>query len=334
MKMRQIGREGPFVSMMGLGCMGMSDLYGPADEAQSISTIHAAMEAGITLLDTGDFYGMGHNEMLLRKAIQGKRERVFIQVKFGALRGPDGSWLGLDVRPQAVKDFLAYSLKRLGTDYMDLYQPSRVDPAVPIEETVGAVADLVKAGYVRHIGLSEAGAKTLEKAHAVYPIAALQIEYSLISRGIEKEILPAARKLGIGVTAYGVLSRGLLSGRWTKDRASNPRDFRSHLPRMSGANLEKNLKLVETLKSLARDKNGTSSQISIAWVLSRGEDIVPLVGARSPERLAEALGALEIKLSSAELTAIEKAVSENSVAGMRYDERQMAWLDSEKKSGL
>jgi len=331
MKMRYLGKNGPSVSPIGLGCMGMSDLYGPADESQCIATIHAAMDAGITLLDTGDFYGMGHNEMLIRKVIQGKRDRVFIQVKFGALRGPDGAWIGMDVRPQAVKNFLCYSLKRLGTDYIDLYQPCRVDANVPIEETVGAISEMIKAGYVRYVGLSEAGARTLERAHAVHPVTALQMEYSLISRGIEKEILPVARKLDMGVTAYGVLSRGLLSGRWTKDRAGNPKDFRSHLPRMSGENLEKNMKLVRTLEKMAKERNATGVQMAIAWVLSRGEDIIPLIGARSPERLREALGSLEIKLSSDDRSQIEKAVSENDVAGTRYDEHQMAWLDSEKK---
>ena len=210
--MIQLGRNGPRVSQVGLGCMSMSDIYGPSDESESIATIHAAIDAGINLLDTGDFYGMGHNEMLIRRAIEGRRKDVFLCVKFGALRGPDGMFAGNDMRPVAVKNFLAYSLRRLGTDYIDLYQPCRVDARTPYEETIGAISDLVKAGYVRHIGVSEASAASIRKALAVHPIAALQIEYSLASRGIEADILPAVREMGISVTAYGVVSRGLLTG--------------------------------------------------------------------------------------------------------------------------
>ena len=235
MQTRTLGKNGPLVSAIGLGCMGMSDLYGPADENEGIATIRAAIDGGITLLDTGDFYGMGHNEMLISKALEGRRKGIFISVKFGAMRGPDGSWIGIDTRPAAVKNFLAYSLKRLKTDYVDLYQPARLDPRVPVEDTVGAIADLVKAGHVRHVGLSEVSATTIRKAHAVHPVTALQIEYSLVSRSIELEILPAVRELGIGVTAYGVLSRGLLSG----SKLNGPTDFRAHLPRFSGENLER-----------------------------------------------------------------------------------------------
>jgi pyridoxine 4-dehydrogenase len=317
-------------SRIGLGCMGMSDLYGPADRAESIATIHAALDAGITLLDTGDFYGMGHNEMLIREALGGRpRESVQISVKFGALRGPDGSWSGYDCRPQAVRNFLAYSLKRLGTDYIDIYRPARLDPAVPIEDTVGAIADLVKAGYVRHIGLSEVGADTLRRASSVHPISDLQIEYSMISRGIERAILPVARELGIGVTAYGVLSRGLISGHWSKDRQGE-KDFRSMAsPRFQGENLDANLALVERLRALAQERGASVAQLAIAWVAAQGADIVPLVGARRRDRLQEALGALELQLRPEDLARLEAIVPPDAAAGARYNPAQMAHLDSE-----
>jgi aryl-alcohol dehydrogenase-like predicted oxidoreductase len=328
---RTLGSTGARVSAIGLGCMGMSDLYGPADEAESIATIHAALDAGVTLLDTGDYYGMGHNELLLRKALSGRdRAGVVFSVKFGALRTPDGNWTGVDGRPVAVKNFLAYTLRRLETDYIDIYRLGRVDPAVPIEDTVGAIADMVKAGYVRHVGLSEAGADTVRRAHAVHPISDLQIEYSLLSRGIEAEILPACRELGIGVTAYGVLSRGLLSGHWSKEKATAQGDFRAYLPRFSGGNLDRNLALVEALRAVADAKGATVAQVAIAWVLSRGPAIVPLVGARRRERLAEALGALELDLTPKDLAEIERAVPPGAAAGDRYDAHQMSVLDSER----
>lgn len=331
MNFRQLGTTGPRISEIGLGCMGMSDFYGPADETESIATIHAALDAGITLLDTGDFYGMGHNELLLNKALQGRaREQVAISVKFGALRDPAGNWLGYDGRPAAVKNFLTYTLRRLGTDYVDVYRIARVDPAVPIEETVGAIADMVKAGYVRHIGLSEAGAATIRRAAAVHPISDLQIEYSLLSRSIEAQILPTCRELGISVTAYGVLTRGLLSGHWSKERALAPNDFRGFSPRFSGENLDRNLALVEALRAIAEAKGATVAQIAIAWVLSRGQDIVPLVGARRRERLSEALGATALQLSADDLAQIERAIPAGAAAGDRYDSRQMAHLDSER----
>lgn len=331
MNFRQLGITGPRVSAIGLGCMGMSDLYGPADEAESIATIHAALDAGITLLDTGDFYGMGHNELLLNKALQGRaREQVTISVKFGALRDAAGNWLGNDGRPASVKNFLAYTLRRLGTDYVDVYRLARVDPTVPIEETIGAIAEMVKAGYVRHIGLSEAGAATIRRAAAVHPISDLQIEYSLLSRGIEAEILPTCRELGIGITAYGVLTRGLLSGHWSKERTLASNDFRAHSPRFNGENLERNLELVEALRSIAEARGATVAQIAIAWVLSRGQDIVPLVGARRRERLSEALGATTLQLSAGDLAQIESAIPAGAAAGDRYDPRQMAHLDSER----
>jgi aryl-alcohol dehydrogenase-like predicted oxidoreductase len=328
---RKLGSTGPTVSALGLGAMGMSDLYGPADEGESIATIHAALDAGLTLLDTGDFYGAGHNELLIRDALRGRdREEAVISVKFGGLRDPDGGWQGFDARPAAVKNFLAYTLRRLGTDYVDIYRPARLDPAVPIEDTVGAVAELVQAGHVRNIGLSEVGAATLRRAAAVHPISDLQIEYSLLSRGIEAEILPTARELGIGVTAYGVLSRGLLSGHWSGDRQLPPTDFRAHSPRFQGENLDRNLALVEALRGVAEGQGATVAQIAIAWVLSRGQDIVPLVGARRRERLTESLGALNVKLDAGDLAAIERAVPPRAAAGERYAADQFAQLDSER----
>ncbi|NUL04530.1 aldo/keto reductase, partial [Streptomyces lunaelactis] len=329
-----LGSTGPQVSALGLGCMGMSALYGEADRAESIATIHAALESGITLLDTGDFYGMGHNELLINEALRtapaAAREKALTSVKFGALRDPDGGWSGYDGRPAAVKNFAAYSLQRLGTDHIDIYRIARVDPDVPVEETIGAIAELVQAGHVRHIGLSEFGAESIRRAAAVAPISDLQIEYSLISRGIEQEILPTTRELGIGVTAYGVLSRGLISGHFTRDRALAPGDFRGMSPRFQGENLRHNLGLVEALRKIAEQKGVSVAQIAIAWVLSRGEDIVPLVGARRRDRLTEALGALDVTLGADDLAAIEQAVPAGAAAGDRYPTAQMAHLDSER----
>jgi aryl-alcohol dehydrogenase-like predicted oxidoreductase len=305
--------------------MGMSDLYGPADRGESIATIHAALDAGINLLDTGDFYGMGHNELLIAEALRSRdRDDVAISVKFGAQRGPDGAWLGFDGSPAAVKSALGYTLTRLGTDHVDVYRPARLDPQVPIEETVGAIAELVHAGWVRHIGLSEVDAETIRRAAAVHPIADLQIEYSLLSRGIEAEVLPACRELGIAITAYGVLSRGLLSGHWSADRDLTTTDFRAHSPRFSGENLQRNLALVDALRAVADEQGATVAQIAIAWVAAQGEDIVPLVGARRRERLHEALGALGLTLSAGDLRRIEDAVPAGAAAGERYDERSMS----------
>ena len=329
MKTIKLGTHGPSVFPFALGCMGMSDLYGPADRSESLATLHAALEAGITLLDTGDFYGMGHNEMLIAEGLKGKRrDNVVISVKFGAQRGPSGSWIGYDARPNAVKTAAAYSLKRLGTDHIDVYRPARLDPAVPIEDTIGAIADLVREGHVRHIGLSEVGVETIRRAHAVHPIADLQIEYSLISRGIEDGILAVCRELGIGITAYGVLSRGLISGHWAGKGGAG--DFRSHSPRFQGDNLDHNLKLVDALRAVAARRDATVAQIAIGWVMAQGEDIVPLIGARRRDRLAESLGALTLKLSKDDLADIEKAAPKGAARGDRYAAPQMAMLDSER----
>ncbi len=315
---------------IGLGLMGMSALYGPADRDESIATIHAALDAGVTFLDTGDFYAMGHNELLLREALQGRdRDAVTISVKYGAQRGPDGSWLGADTSPAATKTSLAYSLQRLGVDHVDVYRPARLDPNVPIEETVGALAELVDAGYVRHIGLSEVGAETIRRAHAVHPISDLQIEYSLISRGVEGDILDTCRELGIGITAYGVLSRGLISGHYDAAK-TGAGDFRSHTPRFQGENLDRNLALVEALRTVADAAGISVAQAAIAWVASRGDDIVPVVGARTRERLAESLGAADVSLTAEQLADIEAAMPTDQVAGTRYASEQMAMLDSER----
>ena len=328
---RKLGDAGPEVSVLGLGCMGMSGMYGPADRAESIATIHAALDAGVDLLDTGDFYGMGHNELLIGEAIRDRpREDFLLSVKFGAQRGPDGAWLGYDASPPAVKTALAYTLNRLGVEHIDVYRPARLDAKVPIEETIGAIGELVQAGYVRHIGLSEVGAETIRRAAATHPITDLQIEYSLISRGLEDEILPTCRELGIAITAYGVLSRGLISGHFSADRELPANDFRARAPRFSKENRDRNLALVEALREIADASGVTVAQIAIAWVLGRGADVVPLVGARTRERLTEALGALAVELDADELAALERAVPPGAAAGDRYPEAQMAVLDSER----
>jgi aryl-alcohol dehydrogenase-like predicted oxidoreductase len=330
MRQVQLGRTGPAVSVLGLGCMGMSAMYGPSDRKESLATLAAAVDEGINLLDTGDFYGMGHNELLVGEALKSiPRDRVLLSVKFGALRDPAGAWVGYDARPPALKNFLTYSLQRLGVEYIDIYRPARLDPAVPIEDTVGAIADMVKAGYVRHIGLSEIGAATLRRAAAVHAICDLQIEYSLISRGIEQQILPAARELGIAITAYGVLSRGLISGHWRKDSAGAG-DFRAHSPRFQKGNIDANLALVEALRQVADARHMSVAQAAIAWVARQGGDIIPLIGARRRDRLAEAIGALEVSLTPQDVAAIERAVPKGAASGARYPEHSMAHLDSER----
>jgi len=326
--MTTLGAGGPPVSRVGLGCMGMSDFYGHSDERESIATIHAAMEQGVTLLDTGDFYGMGHNEMLIARALASSdRSKAFIQVKYGALRSPDRAFLGFSSSPAATKTSLAYTLRRLDTDYVDLYQPSRLDPTVPIEETVGAIKEMVEAGYVRHIGLSEMSAATIRRAQQVHPIAELQIEYSLITRTLEGDILDVARELGIGVTAYGILSRGLFSDTTEIGQAG---DGRTRFPRLNAENLGHNRALLDELRSIAAENGASIAQLAIAWVLSRGADIVPLIGARRRAQLTEALGALELDLSRDDLQRIEASVPVDSFQGTRYDEHGMASLDSER----
>jgi aryl-alcohol dehydrogenase-like predicted oxidoreductase len=331
MEKRTLGTTGPAVSAIGLGCMGMSDFYGPADRDESIATIHAALDSGITLLDTGDFYGMGHNEMLIREALTSRsRDNLQTSVKFGALRDPSNGFHGYDSRPAAIRNFVAYSLQRLGVETIDIYRPARLDPDVPIEETVGAMADMVKSGWIRHIGLSEVGSDTIRRAHAVHPIVDLQIEYSLLARGIESDILKTCRELGIGITAYGVLARGLISGHWTRDH-SGAQDFRSMSPRFQGANLDANLALAETLRKIADEIGASPAQIAIAWVAAQGRDIVPLVGARRRDRLTEALGALDVKLTPAHLATLAEAFPPGAAAGARYPEAQLAHMDSEKR---
>jgi aryl-alcohol dehydrogenase-like predicted oxidoreductase len=326
---RRLGRTGPEVTAIGLGCAGMSGLYGPTDREESVATIRAAIAGSVSLIDTGDFYGMGHNELLLAEALKGvPRDAYQLSVKFGALRDAKGGWGGSDGRPAAVRNFLAYSLQRLGVDHVDIYRPARLDPAVPIEETVGTIARCVEEGWVRHIGLSEVGAETLRRAAAVHPIADLQIEYSLFSRGIEDAILPACRALGIGITAYGVLARGMLGGHWQGD--AGPGDVRTASPRYQGANLAANLALVEALRAVAADRDASVAQVAIAWVMAQGSDIVPIIGARRRDRLAESLGALALDLSVADHAAIERAVPRGKAAGERYPPMQMAHLDSER----
>jgi aryl-alcohol dehydrogenase-like predicted oxidoreductase len=328
----QLGRGGPQVSRLGLGLMGMSGVYGPADEAESTATIRAGLDAGVTLLDTGDFYGMGHNELLLGNALRGvDRDSVFIQVKFGGQREPGGAFVGYDTSPAAVKNSLAYTLTRLRTDHIDLYQPARLDPRVPIEDTVGAIAEMIQAGYVRYLGLSEMGAATIRRAHAVHPVSALQIEYSLMSRGIEAEILPTTRELGISVTAYGILSRGLLSS--GSARAIGAGDPRSGYPRFQGENFRHNLELLTRLEKIAEQTGATTAQLAFAWVLSRGDDIIPLIGTKRRDRLAETLGSLDLRLRPDELASLEAAVPAGEVAGTRYNTAQMAALDSETAAG-
>ncbi len=328
MQMTTLGRGGPEISRAGLGLMGMSGIYGAADDEESLATIRAALDAGITLLDTGDFYGMGHNELLLSRVLREvPRDSVFVQVKFGSQRDPSGRFIGHDASPAGVKNYLSYSLTRLGTDYVDLYQPARLDPHVPIEDTVGAIVEMIEAGYVRHLGLSEVGVDTIRRAHAVHPVRELQIEYSLMSRGIEAEILPVVRELGISVTAYGILARGLLNRDTARLAEGDPR---ARFPRFQGANLERNLELLDALEKIAGERGVSTAQLAIAWVASQGDDIIPLIGTKRRDRLAEALAALDLRLTPDERDALEAAVPAGQVAGTRYDAAQMGALDSER----
>lgn len=325
-ELRDLGSTGIKLFPIALGCMGMSGMYGETDDNESIATIHAALDAGVNLIDTGDFYGAGHNEALIGRALKGRAHKALLSVKFGALRTPDGGWSGFDGRPAAVKNFAAYSLTRLGVDHIDIYRPARLDGSVPIEETMGAIAELIRAGYVRYAGLSEVGVETIRRAHGVTPVSDLQIEYSLISRGPEHRIFPALDELGIGVTAYGVLSRGLLSG----SRPAGRGDLRSHFPRFAGDNFIQNEKLVETLRGLAAEKGVSPAQLAIAWALAKGRRIVPVLGARTRRQLAETLASLQIVLSAPEMARIEEFLPASAVAGKRYGEPQMKALDSER----
>ncbi|HEX3696542.1 MAG TPA: aldo/keto reductase [Polyangia bacterium] len=322
----KLGATGPTVFPLGLGCMGMSGTYGATDDAESVRTIQAAIDRGVTLIDTGDFYGMGHNELIIGRAIAGRRDKIFLSVKFGALRGPDGSWQGLDTRPAAVKNFLAYTLKRLGVEAIDIYRPSRLDPNVPIEDTVGAIAEMVKAGYVRHIGLSEVGVETLRRARQLHPIVDLQIEYSLASRRPEATIFPALKELGVGATLYGVFSRGLLTGSGPK----GPRDLRNHLPRFQSDNRAQNSDLALRLQAFAAERGMTAGQAAIAWVRARQPTLLPLIGPKTVAQLDDALGALACPLSPDDVVALERALPEDAVAGSRYGAEQMRGLDSER----
>lgn len=322
----KLGKAGPEVFPLGLGCMGMSGMYGKTDDEESVATIQAAIDAGVTLIDTGDFYGMGHNEMLVGRAVAGRRDRAQISVKFGALRDPKGGWVGFDGRPAAVKNFAAYSLKRLGVEVIDVYRPARLDASVPIEDTIGAVADLVKAGYVRHIGLSEVGVETIRRAHQVHPIVDLQIEYSIASREPEHHIFPVLAELGMSATLYGIFSRGLLTG----SKPKGPGDFRAYLPRFAGDNAGKNEDLVEALRRFAEERGLTPGQLAVAWALAKQPTLVPLVGVKTRAQLKDALGALDKPLSQEDLTALEALVPARAFAGTRYGAEQMAHLDSER----
>ena len=332
---RRLGATGPEVFPLGLGCMGMSGMYGSTDDAESVRTIHAAIRtaeaAGAKLLiDTGDFYGMGHNELLIGRALremgEGARDKVVLSVKFGAQRTPSGAWSGFDGRPSAVKDRLAYSLVRLGVPYVDIYRPARLDDKIPIEDTVGAAADMVKQGFARYVGLSEMSAETSRKAQAVTPICDVQLEYGLSTRGMEAKGLPGLRQLGIGVTAYGVLGRGLLSG----SRPTEKSDFRRFLPRYTGANLVANQTLVDALEAVAADRGVTAVQMAVAWALGRGEEILPLLGARKVAQWEETSRALDLELSPEEIERLEQAVPAEKIQGTRYDKQAMTHLDSER----
>ncbi|MET0390396.1 MAG: aldo/keto reductase [Polyangiales bacterium] len=323
---RQLGKTGPKVFPIALGCMGLSGMYGETNDDAGIATVQAAIERGVTLLDTGDFYGMGHNELLVGRAIRGRRDKVQLSVKYGGMRSPDGAFIGIDTRPVATANFLAYTLKRLNVDVIDIYRPARLDPNVPIEETIGALADLVKRGYIKHIGLSEVGPDTIRRAAKVHPIVDLQIEYALVSREPEKKVFPTLNELGISATLYGVLSRGLLSG----SRPSGQGDYRAHLPRFSAENQAQNTRVVDALDKFAKERGMTKGQVAIAWALAKAPGFVPVIGARTVAQLQDTLSTLEHPLSAADVAALEAIVPASAIAGTRYDASQMAMLDSER----
>lgn len=321
---RRLGTAGPIATSPGLGAMSMSGAYGPTSDAEGIAAIHTYLDAGGTLIDTGDFYGAGHNEMLIGRALsQRSRDDVILSVKFGAVLSPDGSFIGFDSRPDAIRNSLAYSLRRLGADHVDVYRPARLDPNIPIEETVGAIAELVEAGYVRSIGLSEVSAETIRRAATVAPISDLQIEYSLLTRSIESNgILAACRELGIGITAYGALAKGLFAGKTGGNRAM--------FPRFQGENLEHNETIISALGSVASAKGITLPQLAIAWIAAQGEDIVPVVGSRTVQQVRATLSSTEVELSSVDLAEIDEVLSRTEVRGDRYPSALMAQLDSER----
>lgn len=327
MKTRELGKSGLVVSALGLGCMGMSEFYGPRDEKESIETIHRALDRGMNFLDTADIYGLGHNEELVGRAIQGRRNQVILATKFGVIRGSDGSFLGVNGRPEYVRSCCEASLRRLGVDVIDLYYQHRVDPNTPIEETVGAMADLVREGKVRFLGLSEAAPQTLRRAHAVHPIAALQTEYSLWTRDPEDEILPTCRELGIGFVAYSPLGRGFLTGRFKSVHDFGEGDYRVYSPRFQGENFERNLELVRRMEAMAAEKGCRPAQLALAWVLAQGDDIVPIPGTKRTRYLEENLGALDVELTADDLARLNEAAPPGGAAGMRYDERGMATIN-------